>query len=142
MPGHMTNAEVDAFLDSRPGWIVLTTIGRDQYPHSVPIGYFRVGEEIYIGCRTGTQKLRNIGRNPRVSLMLESGSTMQDIKGVIIQGDAAVITEPAEVVPLLREAARRREVPEDQLPTEAGPTTAYIKVTRRKVISWDYGKEG
>ena len=57
MPGTMTNDEVNAFLDSRPGWIVLTTVGKDGYPHSVPIGYFRMGDEVYIGCRAGTYRL-------------------------------------------------------------------------------------
>jgi nitroimidazol reductase NimA-like FMN-containing flavoprotein (pyridoxamine 5'-phosphate oxidase superfamily) len=84
MPATMTRDEVNDFLDSRPGWIVLTTIGRDGYPHSVPIGYFRLGDEVVIGCRAATQKLKNIERNPKVSLMLESGSTMADIKGVIL----------------------------------------------------------
>ncbi|MCL6650410.1 MAG: pyridoxamine 5'-phosphate oxidase family protein [Chloroflexi bacterium] len=142
MPAPMTPQEVNAFLDSKPGWIVLTTIGRDGYPHSIPIGYFRLGDEVYMGCRAGTQKLKNIARNPRVSLLLEAGSTMQDIKGVLIQGDASVITEPGEVLRLMREAARLRGTPEDQLPTEPRPTAAYIRVERRKVISWDYAKGG
>lgn len=140
MPARMSEDEIHAFVDSRPGWIVLTTIGNDGFPHSVPIGYFRLGEHIYMGCRPGTQKVRNIERNPRVSLMLEQGNTMQDIKGVLIQGEAAIVTSPEEVLPLLREAARRRGVAEEHLPTEARPGAAYIRVARRRVISWDYGK--
>jgi PPOX class probable F420-dependent enzyme len=140
MPASMTVDEVNAFLDSRPGWVTLTTIGRDGYPHSVPIGYFRIDDDIYMGGRAGTQRAKNIERDPRVSLMVESGTTMADIKGVLIQGDATLITEPNEVLRLMREAARRRGTPEDELPAEARPGVAYIKVTRRRVISWDYGK--
>lgn len=140
MPGKMTQDEMHAFLDSRPGWIALTTISKSGYPHTVPIGYFRIGDEVYIGCRAGTQKLKNIERNPRVSLMLESGSTMQDIKGVCIQGEAEVILDPERQLPLLRESMKRRGVPEEQLPTEARPGAAYIRVLPRKVISWDYAK--
>ena len=73
--------------------------------------------------------------------MVESGTTMGDIKGVLIQGDADLVTEPAEVLPLLREASRRRGTPEDELPTEARPGVAYVRVRPRKVISWDYSKE-
>src|SRR5215213_3641662 len=137
MPGTLTDDEVNAFLDSRPRWIILTTLGRDGYPHSVPIGYFRVGEDIFIGCRAGTQKLKNIERDPKVSLLLESGQTMADIKGVMIQGDARVVTEPGEVLELMRAAARARGVAEEQLPAEPRPGAAYIHVTRKKVISWD-----
>src|ERR1700686_4697086 len=86
MAASLSHDEVNAYLDSKPGWIVLTTIGSSGYPHSIPIGYFRLGDEIYMGCRAGTQKLKNIDRNPLVSIMVQSGSTGSDIKGVMIQG--------------------------------------------------------
>ena len=136
----MTREEVHAFLDSKPGWIVLTTIGRDGYPHSVPIGYFRVGDEVYVGCRDNTQKVLNVRRNPKVSLSLEAGSTMRDIKGVLIQGEATVYTTPDDLLRLSREAARQRGVPDDQLPTVPRPGSAYIGVRPVKIISWDYAK--
>lgn len=142
MPGAMTNDEVNAFLDSRPGWIVLNTMSKDGFPHSIPIGYFRIGDDVYMGCRSGTQKLKNIARNPKASVMLEAGSNMGDIKGVCIQGTATVFTEPADLLRLSREGARLRGVAEDQLPTEARPGSAYIRVAREKVISWDYAKPG
>lgn len=141
MPARMTDQEVKAFLDAKPGWIILSTIGPNGYPHSVPLGYFRLGDNIYLGCRTGTQKVKNIERNPRVSLVLESGSTMQDIKGVMIQGQATVHTDPETVLRLSREAARRRGVADDALPQAPRPGIAYIKVEPRRIISWDYSRE-
>jgi PPOX class probable F420-dependent enzyme len=140
MPAKLAPDEVDAFLDSKPGWIVLSTIGKDGYPHAVPIGYFRLGDEIVMGCVDGTQKVRNVQRNPRVALSLESGSSMGDIKGVVIQGDARVVNDPKEKLHYAREGARRRGVPEGELPTESRPTSAYIVVKRRRVISWDYAR--
>jgi nitroimidazol reductase NimA-like FMN-containing flavoprotein (pyridoxamine 5'-phosphate oxidase superfamily) len=136
----LTKDEIHAYLDSRPGWIILTTIGWDGVPHTIPIGYFRRGDDIYIGGRDGTQKIKNVERNPTVTVLLQSGSSMQDIKGVMIQGAGSVVREPAEVLELHREAMRTRGAPEAQLPTEARPGSAYIKVTPRKYISWDYGK--
>jgi PPOX class probable F420-dependent enzyme len=136
----MTAQEVQAFLQAKPGWIVLSTIGRDGYPHSVPLGYFCLGDDIYLGCRAGTQKLKNIARNPKVSLALESGTTMQDIKGVMIQGHATVHTDPAAVLRLSREAARLRGVAEEALPSTPRPGVAYIQVEPRRVISWDYSR--
>ena len=73
MPAQLTPEEVNEFLDSRPGWITFTSVGSDGYPHSVPIGYFRVDDAVYIGCRDRTQKVLNAQRNPKVSLSLESG---------------------------------------------------------------------
>jgi len=137
----MTDQEVKAFLDTKPGWIVLSTIGRQGYPHSVPLGYFRLGDDIYIGCRAGTQKVKNIERNPQVSLVLESGSTRQDIKGVLIQGHATVHTAPETLLRLSREAARLRGVAEDALPHEPRSGVVYIQVEPRRIISWDYGRD-
>jgi nitroimidazol reductase NimA-like FMN-containing flavoprotein (pyridoxamine 5'-phosphate oxidase superfamily) len=141
MPARMTDSEVKAFLDTKPGWIILSTIGPHGYPHSVPIGYFRIDDDIYLGCRAGTQKVKNIERNPKVSLTLESGSTRQDIKGVLIQGEATVFTDPENTLRLSRAAARLRGVAEEALPQEPRPGVAYIKVALRRIISWDYGRE-
>ena len=125
---------------SRPGWVALTTIDSAGYPHTVPIGYFRLGDDVFIGCRSGTRKLRNIDGNPKVSLMIESGQTMQDIKGLLIQGEASYTTEPDELLRLSREAMRARGVAEAQLPTAAPPGAAYIRVQPVKYISWDYSR--
>ena len=46
MPRNLSREEVHEFLDSKPGWIMLSTIDPDGFPHSVPLGYFRLGNEI------------------------------------------------------------------------------------------------
>ena len=76
-----------------------------------------------------------------MSLLIESGGTTQEIKGLMIQGEADVITEPQELLPLTREAARQRGTPEEQLPAEPRPGVAYIRVRPHRFISWDYSRE-
>jgi nitroimidazol reductase NimA-like FMN-containing flavoprotein (pyridoxamine 5'-phosphate oxidase superfamily) len=142
MPIPLTKKQALEFLDSRPGWLILTTIGADGYPHSVPVGYFRIGEEIYTGGRRGTRRLRNIEVNPQVSALVETGRSMQDIKGLMIQGDASVVRDPEEVLRLMREAASQRGTPEEKLPTAAPPGVSYIRITPRRYISWDYADPG
>ena len=141
MPRQLTLQETHEFLDSKPGWIVLTTIGPDGFPHSVPLGYFRLDDEILMGVRANTLKLHNIQHNPKVSLVLETGSTMADIKGLMVQGTATVHTEPDDLLHYAREAAKRRGVPEAELPTEPRPGAAYIRVTPHRLRSWDYSDD-
>ena len=86
-------------------------------------------------------QIKNIERNPKVSLVLESGGTRQDIKGVMIQGKATVYADPENILRLSREAARRRGVAENDFPSEPRPGAAYIRVQPKHVISWDYGRE-
>ncbi len=141
MPRELTQQEAQEFLDSKPGWIMLSTVGPDGYPHTVPLGYFRLGDEILMGVRGGTKKLRNIQANSKVSLLLESGGTRNDIKGLMIQGTATVHTDPTETLRYAREAAKLRGVTESELPTEARKDAVYIRVVPERLHSWDYSPD-
>lgn len=140
MPGKLSDEEVAAYLDSRPGWAVLSTIDKGGFPHSVPLGFFRLGRDIVMGVRDGTRKVANVERNPNVSVLLEDGSTMADIRGVMLQGHARIVRDHDEAVELAREGARARGVPESEWPTEPRPGAAYIRVTPVRTLSWDYGR--
>ncbi len=138
MPSKLTLEETHKFLDSKPGWIALTTIGPDGYPHTVPLGYFRLGDDIVMGVRGNTRKLKNIEGNPKVGLLLESGRSRQDIRGLMVQGTATVHSDPLEALFYAREAAKLRGVAEEDLPTEPRKDAVYIKVSPKRVRSWDY----
>jgi nitroimidazol reductase NimA-like FMN-containing flavoprotein (pyridoxamine 5'-phosphate oxidase superfamily) len=135
----MTKEEAFEFLDSRPGWVMLSTIDGRGYPHTVPLGYFRDGDDIYLPARG--QRRVNVQRNPKVSLLVEDGQQMADLRGLVIQGDATLIEEPDEVLRLTQTAARKRGVTEDDLPTEVRAGRTYMKVTPRRMRSWDNVKD-
>ena len=141
MPRQLSDVEVAAYLDSRPGWAILSTIDQDGFPHSVPLGYFRLGRDIVMGVRDGTRKVANVERTPNVSVLLEDGSTMADIRGVMIQGHARIVRDRSEALELAQEGARARGVPESEWPTEPRPGAAYIRVTPVRTLSWDYGND-
>ncbi|WP_178357700.1 pyridoxamine 5'-phosphate oxidase family protein [Mycolicibacterium hippocampi] len=138
MPRRFSDEEVDAYLDSRPAWAILSTIDKDGFPHSVPLGYFRLGRDIIMGVRDRTRKVANVESNPNVSILLEDGSSKADIRGVMFQGHARIVREPSEALQLAREGARARGVPESERPTAPRPGTAYIRVTPVRTLSWDY----
>ena len=138
MPRKLSDEEVEAYLDSRPGWAVLSTIDEDGFPHSVPLGYFRLDRDIIMGVRDGTRKVANVERNPNVSILLEDGSTMADIRGVMLQGRARIVRESSEALQLAREGARARGVPESEWPTAPRPGAAYIRLTPVRTVSWEY----
>jgi len=139
VPRKLNDEEVEAYLDSRPCWAILSTIDKDGFPHTVPLGYFRLGRDIVMGVRDGTRKVANVEGNPNVSVLLEDGSSMADIRGVMLQGRARIVREPGEALQLSREGARARGVPESEWPTAPRPGAAYIRVTPVRTVSWDYG---
>ncbi|MFA7249863.1 MAG: pyridoxamine 5'-phosphate oxidase family protein [Dehalococcoidia bacterium] len=134
----MTRDEIYAWLDHGPQWLRVATVGSDGYPHIVPLGYFRQGDDIVIHMRG--QRRVNVRRNPSVCLLLDAGSARNDLKGVVIQGDATLVEDPADLIELTRAGARARGVPEDQLPTEARRGRVFARIRPVKFASWDNSK--
>ena len=77
----------------------LTTVRSDGQPQSVPVWFFWDGERFLIYSQSGRQKLRNIERNPRVDLNLNSNAQGGDV--VRVEGTAEIIEDapPATEVP-------------------------------------------
>ena len=138
MPRKLSDEQIEAYIDSRPAWAILSTIDKDGFPHSVPLGYFRFGRDIIMGVRDGTRKVANVENNPNASVVLEDGSSMGDIRGVMLQGHARIVRDHDEALELARAGARARGVPESDWPTEPRPGAAYIRLTPVRTISWDY----
>lgn len=134
----LTDEKVNAYLDRRAEWAILTTVGADGAPHSVPLGYFRVGQELYLGMREGSQKVKNIECNRQVAVLVTDAKSTGEITGVLVQGSGTLIRDPARRLELARTLARQRGTPEADLPDSVGDGGVYVRVTRGRVISWSY----
>ncbi len=135
MPG-MTREEVFEWIRNGPRWGRLATIGRDGYPHVVPLTFFVQGEDVIINARG--QRLANIRRNPKIGFVIDGGTDMSNLKGAVLEGDAVLVEDAAERLELAREGMRRRGTAEDKLPTEIAPDRFYIRLNPSKIATWDY----
>ena len=77
----------------------LTTVRSDGQPQSVPVWFFWDGEKFLVYSQPGRQKLRNIERDPRVDLNLNSNAQGGDV--VRVEGKAEILEDapPASEVP-------------------------------------------
>lgn len=131
---HMSESEIRDNLNRRDRWVALTTMGADGFPHTVPLGYFFSGDLIVMGCRDGTQKVKNIERDSRVSVMWENGRGESAIRGVLFQGHARIVRDDVKRLALKREACAQRG---ETAPENVSPGTIYIEMRPEKTISWD-----
>ena len=134
----MSAAEAEAYLDRQSEWAVLSTLGHDGAPHSVPLGYFRLGDALYLGLRDHTQKVKNVERNPSAAVLVFGARSGGEVSGVLVQGEATVVRDPQERLRLAQDAARRRGVAESELPDTISRDGVYIRVQRDRTISWKY----
>ena len=68
-------------------------------PHVVPVWFEWDGEAIWISSFDSTRKIRDLERNPQVSIVIDSVDENGAVRGVVLEGKADVINDPAVVVP-------------------------------------------
>ncbi len=131
--------EVRSLLNLKNRWIVLTTLDSQGYPHSVPMGYFLMDDKIILGCRDDTQKVVNLERNSRCSLLWENGREAEDMIGILFRGHGRVVRDDEERLLFKSEACRQRG---EEPPKEASPGAVYIEVTPARISSWRKPRRG
>ena len=75
--------------DEEMAW--LTTVRSDGQPQSVPVWFVWDGETFLVYSQPEQQKLKNIGRNPRVGLHLNANARGGDV--VRMEGSAEVVQD-------------------------------------------------
>jgi PPOX class probable F420-dependent enzyme len=147
----MTDAEVRHFIESKKT-ITIVSMGPGGFPHPMPMWFARDPDgSIRMATYRTSQKIKNIQRDPRVSLLAESGTEYAELKGVVIYGHAELVDDFALAVDtLLRAGGRGAGLPADPVAAkqiqEAMRKNAekrfVIRVKPERVISWDHAKLG
>jgi len=75
--------------------VVLATIQHDGSPLALPMWFLHDTSTMTMISMEATQKVRNLRRDARVSVVVESGSR-GDVRGVSVQGRAEFLSDSAE----------------------------------------------
>ena len=145
----MSEEEVRSFLRSRKT-MMINSNGPGGYPHPIPM-WFAVDDDGTVRMTTfrKSQKVMNLGRDPRVSLLVEAGETYNELRGVVVYGKAEVVDDLEVVKETLRRISRvgNLEDPAARKGADAviGRTAAKrvaILIRPEKIVSWDHRKLG
>ncbi|MEV6236120.1 pyridoxamine 5'-phosphate oxidase family protein [Lentzea sp. NPDC051838] len=93
----MTDAEISAFLDGQKTLIV-ATIGRNGLPHLAPMWFAVLDGEIVFCTDRKSQKIVNLQRDPRCSVLAEAGETYDQLRGVHMEGVTEFLPDLGRVV--------------------------------------------
>jgi len=142
----MTAAEADAFL-AASRTVTCATIARDGRPHLMPLWYVVRDGELWSWTYAKSQKVRNLERDPRCTLQVETGTEYAELRGVMLDCDAVVHRELDTVAPLGAEIAARYGGA-DLTPQLAAAMRAQaakrvgLQFVERRRVSWDHRKLG
>ena len=143
----MSEKELSTFLQKQIS-LQIGTINKDGSPHLTTMWYFYDGENFIFHTYTKSQKIINLQRDPRITLLTEAGSQYSDLQGIIIYGNAEIINGKDN----LEEVTRYMEmVGEKYIKEEDGaqyiegmklqaPKRSVVIVKPSKFISWDHTK--
>jgi PPOX class probable F420-dependent enzyme len=109
-------------------WVV--TVGSDGTPQATPVWAVWMGDALYFSCGRESQKARNLARNPRVAVHLESG---QDV--VIVRGVARELGGKTSEGPLI--AAFKEKYGSEMIPDSVEALNGLFYVVKpRTVLAW------
>ena len=144
----MTEAEARAYLEAQRR-VILVTNGADGMPHPVPMNFGLDAEGRIILTAFGkSQKVRNLERDPRATLLIESGEAYGDLRGLIAWCDAEILTSEEDIarnMPLLRAGQATAESidPGKRAQVQASLSKRVIlRFTPFRFASWDHAKLG
>jgi nitroimidazol reductase NimA-like FMN-containing flavoprotein (pyridoxamine 5'-phosphate oxidase superfamily) len=145
----LTATEIREFLESRKTLIIVSN-GPDGYPHPMPM-WFYVDESGCVYCTTfgKSQKVMNLRRDPRASLLVESGIEYAELKGVVIYAQTEIIDDLDRAIDTLVkintrgmtvDAAQRASLV--TAVTKTASKRVVLKFTPQRYVSWDHAKLG
>lgn len=145
----MSDDEVRKFLQETKT-IILCSIGKDGFPHPMPM-WFGLEDDGSIVMTTfaKSQKVQNLKRDPRVTLLAEAGEVYAELRGVMLRGKAEIVSDVERVLDVLEKvSARSGAAP--QAGSEAlragllatARKRCLIRVKPDTVVSFDHRKLG
>jgi nitroimidazol reductase NimA-like FMN-containing flavoprotein (pyridoxamine 5'-phosphate oxidase superfamily) len=156
----MSASEVASFL-AEERTVCCATAGHHGWPHVMPLWYVlrghspeEPGPRIWAWTYAASQKVRNLERDPRATLLVEAGEEYPQLRGVMLECDVVVHRDIDTVARLgaeimLRNATPRGQAPLAELPEEGHAVVQAqaakrvgLEFVERRRATWDHRKLG
>jgi PPOX class probable F420-dependent enzyme len=145
----MTDEELRAFLAEQM-IVSCATLGPNGRPHVVPLWYVPEGTELRGWTYAKSQKAKNLERDPRATLQVESGVKYDELRGVMFECDVDVERDAGKVADYGRALFRRYGDAQDgelapeveQMIEKQAPKRVGLRFKPTRTVTWDHRKLG
>ena len=139
----MSAEEIDEFLSGRHTMNV-ASFNHDGTIHLVAMWYAVLDGDPVFWTYGRSQKIKNLERDPRITVLVESGEEYAELRGVELVGRAEVLREKADVL-AIGEAVYERyfgPVTDETRPYVelTGAKRFGVRIEVERVVSWDHSK--
>lgn len=144
----LTEAEQAELLDQER-IVVVSSLGPRGWPHCMPMWFLVRDGEIWIWTFAKSQKVRNLERDPRATLLVEAGQEYTELRGLQIEAEAELIRDTPRVAEFGRDLAIRYSGGIDAVEGDAAKALeaqaakrVAIRFEPRRTATWDHRKLG
>jgi len=143
----MTEDEVRAYFAEQKV-INVASIGPNGRPHLAPLWYVPAAPHLLSWTYAAAQKARNLGRLPQATVQVEAGHEYGELRGVTMECDVELVTDPAAV----RDIGVAMTLRYNDMPTAEAPPALVdmiakqaakrvgLRFTPTRTASWDHRK--
>ena len=143
----LSEVEITEYLNSSRTMILVSN-GKDGHPHPMPM-WFAVDIDncIYMTTFRKSQKINNLRKDPRATLLIESGDAYEELKGLVVYTDVEFIEDVESIRHILEQITLQRseiqksdnkDISQGMLKT--AEKRIGLKFTLTKILSWDHSK--
>jgi Uncharacterized stress protein (general stress protein 26) len=129
--------------------VVVSSIGRRGWPHLMPLWYVPREGDIWIWTFAKSQKVKNLERDPRATLLIETGFEYGELRGVQIEAEAELIRDVDPIVEFAKELTVRYSEGIESVEGDAvaalhaqAPKRVAIHFHPKRIATWDHRKLG
>jgi PPOX class probable F420-dependent enzyme len=141
----MSDEEFWQFVESQKT-VQVATVQRDGSPHLMPLWFAVEDGAIVLETFSKSQKVKNLERDPRITLLFEDGDEYNALRGASIGTRAELVQDDIERIHALHMAVLLRNTPDiprdvlEQASRSMAPKKTAILVRPEKIVSWDHSK--
>lgn len=140
----MSDAEIDALMQDCKS-LQVATLNQDGSPHLTTLWFAKHDGNVVFETYGKSQKVVNLKRDPRISVLCEAGTTYDQLRGVSISGRAEIVDDEPRLSQLMAACIAKNHpgLKADQIAEQAKQMArkrVAIVVHPDKVISWDHRK--
>ena len=122
----------------------LATLDKDGFPHVTAMNFVLRDGAYYMTSYGKAQKVVNIRRDPKVAIMVETGSAYAELKGVMVRGECQIIEGEDAVHQVWAWSAEERgeTYKRPAGASSSAPKRVVLKIVPHKIVTWDHSKLG
>ena len=128
---------------------VVSSLGPRGWPHSMPLWFVPREGEVWIWTYAKSQKVRNLERDPRATVLVETGREYGELRGVMVEAEAEIHRDPETVLGFAEELTLRYAEGISSVEGDArvaleaqAPKRVAIHFKPVRLATWDHRKLG